>query len=124
ASFQSRTCGAASATRLAEYHQLVNSSYIAHDLHRTRNMRLAFKDGFYRGGLKAALMTVTGGRFPGGKITVAADANVERRVTPGLRPGSTVPDGKLTFSKVDAVFKSGNATRDAIRTHLVIWRDV
>ena len=122
--FQALTSGDASATRLAEYDRLVNSSYIAHDLHRTRNMRLAFKDGFYRGGLKAALMTVTGGRFPGGKITVEADANVERRVTPGLRPGSTVPDGKLTFSKVDAVFKSGNATRDTIPTHLVIGRDV
>ena len=122
--FQALTSGDASATRLAEYDRLVNSSYIAHDLHRTRNMRLAFKDGFYRGGLKAALMTVTGGRFPGGKITVEADANVERRVTPGLRSGSTVPDGKLTFSKVDAVFKSGNATRDTIPTHLVIGRDV
>ena len=122
--FQALTSGDASAARLAEYDRLVNSSYIAHDLHRTRNMRLAFKDGFYLGGLKAALMTVTGGRFPGGKITVEADANVERRVTPGLRPGSMVPDGKLTFSKVDAVFKSGNATRDTIPTHLVIGRDV
>src|SRR2546428_453687 len=122
--FQALTSGDASAARLAEYDRLVNSSYIAHDLHRTRNMRLAFKDGFYLGGLKAALMTVTGGRFPGGKITVEADANVERRVTAGLRPGSMVPDGKLTFSKVDAVFKSGNATRDTIPTHLVIGRDV
>src|SRR5206468_7007201 len=101
--FQALTSGDPSAARLAEYDRLVNSSYIAHDLHRTRNMRLAFKDGFYVGGVKATLMTVTGGRFPGGKITVEADANVERRVTPGLRPGSTVPDGKLTFSKVDAV---------------------
>src|SRR5437879_2052818 len=122
--FQALTSGDASAARLAEYDRLVNSSYIAHDLHRTRNMRLAFKDGFYLGGLKAALMTITGGRFPGGKITVEADASVERRVTAGLRPGSMVPDGKLTFSKVDAVFKSGNATRDTIPKHLVLGRDV
>ena len=33
-----------------------------------RNMRLAFKDGLYVGGVKAGLMTVTGGRFPGGRI--------------------------------------------------------
>jgi len=122
--FQAVTSGDASAARLAEYDRLVNSSYIAHDLHRTRNMRLAFKDGFYLGGLKAALMTVTGGRFPGGRITIGSDASVERRLTPGLRPGSVTPDGKLTFSKVDAVFKSGNATRDTIPTHLGIGRDV
>ena len=122
--FQALTSGDPSAARLAEYDRLVNSSYIAHDLHRTRNMRLAFKDGFYVGGVKATLMTVTGGRFPGGKITVENDASVKRSVTPGMRPGSVNPDGKLTFSKVDAVFKSGNATRDTIPTHLVIGQDV
>jgi len=122
--FQALTTGDPSAARLAEYDRLVNSSYIAHDLHRTRNMRLAFKDGFYIGGIKAALMTLTGGRFPGGMIAVDSDASVKRSVTPGLRPGSVNPDGRLTFSKVDAVFKSGNATRDTIPTHLVIGRDV
>jgi len=51
------------------------------------------------------------------------DADVERLPTPGASPGIT-PDGRLTFSKVDAVFKSGNATRDTIPTHLVIGPDV
>jgi ferredoxin-like protein FixX len=87
-------------------------------------MRLAFKDGFYAGGFKAALMTLTGGRFPGGKITVESDADVERQFAPGFRPGSVVPDGKLTFSKVDAVFKAGNATRDTIPSHLIVGQDV
>jgi len=122
--FQALTSGDPSAARLAEYDRLVNSSYIAHDLHRTRNMRLAFKDGFYLGGVKAALMSVTGGRFPGGKIAVESDAGVKRSVAPGFRPGSGNPDGELTFSKLDGVFKSGNATRDTIPTHLVIGRDV
>ena len=122
--FQALTTGDPSAARLAEYDRLVNSSYIAHDLHRTRNMRLAFKDGFYIGGIKAALMTLTGGRFPGGMIPMQPDAAVPRSSAPGLRPGSVNPDGKLTFGKVDGVFKSGNATRDTIPTHLVIGRDV
>ena len=30
----------------------------------------------------------------------------------------------LTFSKVDAVFKSGNATRDTIPSHLIVGQDV
>lgn len=105
----------------AEYDRLVNSSFIMHDLRRTRNMRLAFKSGLYVGGLEAGLMTLTGGRFPGGKIAVEPDADIARGVSPGR---TVVPDGLLTFSKVDAVFKSGNATRDTIPTHLVVGRDI
>jgi len=116
--------GDASAASLAEYDRSVNASFIMKDLFRTRNMRLAFKDGFYAGGVKAALMTLTGGRFPGGKIPMEPDAAVERRFTSGSRPGSVTPDGKLTFSKVDGVFKSGNATRDTIPIHLVVGQDV
>src|SRR5256714_9440370 len=76
--FQNLKRGAA----LAEYDRVVNASYIASDLYRTRNMRLAFKDGFYLGGAQAGLMTVTGGRFPGGKYTMHADADFPRRVRP------------------------------------------
>src|SRR6266852_6483031 len=101
--------GHASAAGLAEYDRLVNASFIMQDLYRTRNMRLAFKDGFYAGGVKAALITFTGGRFPGGKIAMRRDADVERSLTPGASPG-IIPDGRLAFSKVDGVVKSGNAT--------------
>ena len=115
--------GDVSATRLAEYDRLVNESFILKDLYRTRNMRLAFKDGFYIGGLKAAVMTATGGRVPGRRIAMQRDAEVERTLTPGASPG-IAPDGKLSFSKVDGVFKSGNATRDTIPVHLVVGTDV
>ena len=110
-----------SAAALADYDALIDGSYVVSDMRRTRNMRLAFKDGFYVGGLKAGLMTLTGGAFPGGRIAMPADAAAPRR------PGAAepfVPDGTLTVSKVDAVFKSGNTTRDTIPTHLVIGRDV
>ena len=117
--------GDPSAARLGDYDRMVNASFIMQDLYRTRNMRLAFKDGFYAGGLKAAVMTLTGGRWPGRKIAVERDAEVERRPTPGPSPGlDLVPDGKLTFSKVDGVFKSGNATRDTIPGHLIVGREV
>ncbi len=122
--FQALTANDPSAERLADYDRLVNESFIMKDLYRTRNMRLAFKDGFYAGGLKAALMTATGGRIPGRMITMESDAEAPRRVTPGSRPGVVTPDGKLTFSKVDGVFKSGNATRDTIPVHLVVGKDV
>src|SRR5712692_907628 len=109
------------AGRLGEYDRSVNESFIMADLHRTRNMRLAFTDGFYRGGLKASLMTLTGGRFPGSKIAMEPDAAIPRHV--GMSVPFT-PDGDLAISKVDGVFKSGNATRDTIPTHLVVGRDV
>lgn len=110
-----------SGARLAEYDRLVNESYIVKDLYERRNMRLAFKDGFFRGGAKAALMSLTGGRFPGGKIVKEADNATPRTAQP--HP-DFVADGKLTFNKVDAVFKSGNATRDDIPSHLIIGEDV
>src|SRR5438876_397393 len=97
---------------LTEYDRSVDTSYVAADLYRTRNMRLAFRDGFYLGGIQAALMTLTGGRFRNGKYRMHADAEVARRSSSGVRPGSAEhPDG---ISKVDAVFKSGNSTRDTI----------
>ena len=113
--------GETSASALASYDRRVRESYINDDLFRTRNMRLAFKDGFVRGGAKAALMTVTGGRFPGARIAMPADRQVPKLVTSET---PFVPDGKLTFSKVDAVFKSGNQTRDDIPSHLIVGEDV
>ena len=119
--FAGLKAGDTTAVRLAEYDRLVDGSYIARDLYKTRNMRLAFKDGFTLGGLKAGLMTLTGGRFPGGRIAMHKDADVARRAE-AAEPFT--PDAKLTFSKVDAVFKAGNATRDTIPTHLVVGKDV
>ena len=121
AAFSALKSGAPSAPALAAYDTMVNQSYIASDLYRTRNMRLAFKDGFFVGGAKAGLMTLTGGRFPGGKIDMPEDASSPRVITPE-RP--FVPDNVLTFGKLDAVFKSGNATRDTIPSHLLVGRDI
>jgi len=105
---------------LTDYDRLVNTSYIARDLHRTRNMRLAFRDGFYFGGIQAALMTLTGGRFPGAKYRMHADAEVPRSFSPGSAETSV---GRGS-SKVDAVFKAGNSTRDTIPSHLIAAHDV
>ena len=67
-------------------------------------------------------MTLTGGRFPGGRIPMHADAEQPRETATAEPP--FVPDNTLTFSKVDAVFKSGNATRDTIPGHLIVGKDV
>jgi electron-transferring-flavoprotein dehydrogenase len=109
-----------SASALSGYDDMVRGSYLKDDMYRTRNMRLAFKDGFVTGGVKAALMTATGGKFPGGKIEMEPDAEVPKRVG---ADGAT-PAGELAVSKVDAVFKAGNQTRDDIPSHLVVGEDV
>src|SRR5215203_2294855 len=101
AAFQALKSGDNSAASLGAYDRMVADSYIARDLYRTRNMRLAFKDGFFLGGAKAGLMTLTGGRFPGGRIAMPSDASVTH-ITDGAAPFS--PDGVLTFGKLDAVF--------------------
>ena len=121
ATFSAFKAGEVSAPALASYDRLVNESYIASDLYRTRNMRLAFKDGFFVGGARAGLMTLTGGRFPGGKIDMQEDASAPRAITPE-QPFS--PDNVLTFGKLDAVFRSGNATRDTIPSHLLVGKDI
>jgi electron-transferring-flavoprotein dehydrogenase len=121
AAFAALSANDTSAAALSAYDRMVEESYIISDLYRTRNMRLAFRDGLYLGGVKAGLMTLTGGRFPGGKIDMEEDAATPRQVSTA-EPFS--PDGTLTFSKMDAVFKSGNATRDSIPSHLLVGPDI
>jgi electron-transferring-flavoprotein dehydrogenase len=119
--FEALRSGDTTAAALAGYDRRLEESYVLDDMKRTRNMRLAFKDGFIIGAIKAGLMTVTGGRFPGGRIAMPADAAVPKAVGPAA---AFTPDGTLTVSKVDAVFKSGNATRDTIPSHLIVGQDV
>ena len=115
--FAALEAGDTSSNGLAGYTAAVDGSVIMKDLRERRNMRLAFKSGFFGGGVKAGLMTVTKGAFPGGRIAIEEDAEKPKRFD--RRPEPFVPDGELTFSKVDAVFKSGNQTRDDIPSHLV-----
>ena len=109
------------AASLASYDQAVRQSYLARDLRKTRNMRLAFKHGMALAGLENGLMTLTGGAFPGWRMAVREDAAEAR--APG-REARLVPDHVLTFDKLEAVFKSGNATRDTIPSHLLAGPDI
>ena len=111
--------GDVSEAGLASYTEAVDRSFIARDLRRNRNMRLAFKSGFFAGGAKASLATVTGGRIPGGRIATKTDAAEGKAMGPAV-DGT----GPLAVSKVDAVFRSGNQTRDDIPSHLAVGEDV
>ena len=105
-----------SAPKLASYDRQVRKSYLVRDLRKTRNMRLAFKHGFVLGGLENGLMILTGGTLPGWRIAIPEDAAEPRETVP---TAPFTPDNVLTFGKLDAVFKSGNKTRDTIPSHLI-----
>jgi electron-transferring-flavoprotein dehydrogenase len=114
--FRALSEGDATWTTLSDYDRTVRESLIAKDLERSRNMRQAFRSGLWRGGMKSSVMILTGGAFPRDGEAVEADAEVTRAT---LAPEPPAPDGRLTFRKVDAVYRSGNATRDDVPLHLV-----
>jgi len=120
--FKALKDGDVSEKGLRSYTDAVDASYIMKDLRKTRNIRLAFKKGFVGGSIRAGLMTVSKGALLGGRMQVPEDVG-EARVLGESGP-SVVPDGKLTFSKVDAVYKSGNQTRDDLPNHLLVGHDV
>jgi electron-transferring-flavoprotein dehydrogenase len=113
--------GELSRSNLASYDEAVRGSFILDDLYRTRNMRLAFKSGFYLGGLKAGLMTASRGALFGSRIEIEEDAREAKTVT---ARDETRPDGKLTFGKLEGVFRSGNNTRDDMPSHLLLSADL
>lgn len=114
-----------SAETLSGYDRSIKESQIVKDLYRRRNMRLTFKSGFWFGGLKAGLSYVTRGSLFGSRVNVEPDSFAPRHFGRGLIHQTQFhPDGKLTFRKLDAVFKSGNATRDSIPSHLLAAKEV
>lgn len=106
-----------SAASLANYDNKIQSSFIKTDLYKVRNMRQAFKSGFYWGGIKASLMTATAGLFPTGCAHLEEDAAEPKHI-------STQAGGSEGLSKVDAVYLSGNKTRDDIPQHLTVGVDI
>ncbi|HEY7699410.1 MAG TPA: electron-transfer flavoprotein:ubiquinone oxidoreductase, partial [Vicinamibacteria bacterium] len=113
--------GDTSAASLGSYDTSIRASFIRDDLYRTRNMRLAFKSGFYLGGIEAALMTASRGVLFGSRIPAEEDAREPKTETPAKE---VKPDGKLTFGKLDGVFRSGNNTRDDAPSHLLVGDDL
>jgi electron-transferring-flavoprotein dehydrogenase len=107
----------------SEYDKKVQGGIIGDELYRERNMRQVFSKGFFVGGALASMGTVTLGRLPLGKWISPADA--EEPMFIGDRYDHyPQPDNELTFSKLDSVFGSGNATRDSAPNHIKIQENV
>jgi electron-transferring-flavoprotein dehydrogenase len=117
--FRALKAGDTTKSELSAYDHSLRESFIWSDLRKVRNMRHAFKDGFYLGGLKAALMTATGGAFPGDADHPEEDAQEWK-----ADGEACFPTEKIGLSKVDAVYLSGNKTRDDIPQHLIVGKDI
>lgn len=102
---------------LSSYDAALRASLARDALYRNRNQRLAFKSGFFSGGIRAALMQATRGTFPGTRIPSGPDATDPRHKRLELE---SAYEGAHAVAKLDAVFRSGNATRDDIPSHLLV----
>jgi electron-transferring-flavoprotein dehydrogenase len=107
----------------SSYEQRVEDSFIADDLHESRNMKQPFAHGFFIGAAISNAMVITKGRFPGGRWPNHRDADSPMQIA-NKKDGYPKPDGKYTFDKLSSVFITGNATRDDAPNHIRLQRKV
>ena len=99
---------------LKEYDEKIKNSFIFKDLYKYRNLRQSFHKGLLSGLMRAGLITLSRGLFPfdfkASELT--EDADIKRQINPSS-------DSHKGMSKVNAVYLSGNKTRDKIPSHLL-----
>ena len=108
-----------SAHCLKEYDKKIKTSFISKDLYIYRNLRQSFHKGLFSGLLKAGLITATRGLLPRDFKTgeLKSDNQVKKRMT----NTSIKYEG---HNKADAVYFSGNQTRDKIPSHLIMKKNI
>jgi electron-transferring-flavoprotein dehydrogenase len=114
-----------SAAQLAKYETAVANSYIVEDLYPARNFRQLMKAGLYGGMIEAALMTVSGGRYPLDKIVIEEDHKDMKKlldVYPNGAPASTFKydNQGITFDKLTDVYHSGTRHEEKQPCHLKV----
>jgi len=108
---------------MTDYDESMRASFVWRDLRKVRNMRQAFKHGFWVGGALASVETATLGKLPLPDRPTERDASHEV-ITSDRAATYPVPDGTLTFDKLSSVFLSGNRTRDDQPNHVRVQTNV
>ncbi len=110
---------------LSGYQDRIEHSWIRTELYAARNFHQGFKRGRIAGMINAALGHITGGRGFGIYDRLPGDAGYERMEKLVDYFGRNVPgferpkyDGKLTFNKLDDVFRSGTKHDENSPCHL------
>ena len=95
------------------YDEKIKNSFIIKDLKKSRNLRQSFHEGLFLGLLRSVLIVLTGGKWPSdfkeGKLK--EDSHLKRHK-------KSYQETRHSLSKTDAVYLSGNQTRDQIPSHL------
>ena len=109
-----------SAQTLKEYDKQIKSSFIAKELYISRNLRQSFHKGLFYGLLKAGLISLTRGILPLDfkSSSLKADSAVKKRL-----PANSFSHTK-GLSQTEAVYLSGNKTRDKIPSHLIQSKNI
>ena len=108
---------------LDSYDESLRATRMWNELYEVRNMRQAFDKGFFVGGTKASMMTVTKGRMPNGRFPTHPNSAASL-IRTGRASSYPKPDGKYVFDKLSSVFASGNRTRDDQPNHLKVTTQV
>jgi len=126
--FEALKNGDASAAKLAQYQQKVDSSWIKDELWKVRNFHQGFEKGFFAGMFHAGLQQFTGGRGLWNRYP--AHAGHKRMEKLSQLPanggdeahllGPAKGDGKLTFDKLTDLYHSGTKHEEDQPSHLVI----
>ena len=116
-----------SSTVLKRYDQKIKKdSCIAKELYPVRNVRQAFDKNIFLGLLKSGLMFLTKGLFPGDSQHTLEDAETMRTKKDFIlktKPQDQQKNMKA-ISKLEAVYLSGNKTRDDIPPHLTTQKNL
>jgi len=114
-----------SESSLAAFERRVESSWVAEEMKRSRNVHQGFEKGFFAGMLNAGLALFTGGRGLTDGMSVrpghARMRTVEEVHGPDAKPFEREkPDGKLTFDRLSDVYESGTQHEEDQPCHLVV----
>lgn len=109
---------------LARYGELFESSWAREELYEVRNFHQGFEAGFWRGFVRAGLITLTRGRFPGWRLASHADHTRYRRLRTGedgqSASNAVAADDRITFDKLKGAYYSGTIHDEDQPPHLKI----
>jgi len=105
-----------STDQLKTYSERFRNSWAYLELHAARNYRKAFDHGLYSGLVQAGLQL----KFPGLSMAANFGSNRDEKKRPALQKEAFTPDGKLTFSKRESLYRSGTMHEENQPCHLHI----
>jgi electron-transferring-flavoprotein dehydrogenase len=110
---------------LRSYPEMLDQSWAGRELYRVRNFHQCFDWGFWPGAVRSELHRLLGGRGWSARLGSAPDASYLKTVADFYgRTSLSFPtvrfDRKVTFSKVDDVYRSGTMHEEDQPPHLLI----